>query len=340
MIEERLSERQGRIRAEKQLREAYIRLGGDVGSLDPAAILRPFSSIEYFPLRPIGTLRSCFSQRNGTPRQPLLVPAARSMLILRHELSAECLQGLSQYSHCWVLYIFHQNTDLQRIWQGSYDGIRSKIRVPRLNGGRMGVLATRSPHRPCPIGLSVASILAIDDSKLLLRGADIVDGSPVLDIKPYIPFADSIHAASTPSWVRERIDGDAINEEPLVVGSVIIPEEAEASLRDAFERRCLQNGGKDLLYKPTEYDEFRNLITQVLSRDIRSVAQRIKVPKRVLTGNAMPHVNVDFESDRLGKDNCGGGRWHVILEGIEVTYDLDEESNVILRTADYPSASY
>jgi tRNA-Thr(GGU) m(6)t(6)A37 methyltransferase TsaA len=330
LVEERRNERKGRIRAEKQLREAYIRSGGELR--DEPTALQP-SLIEHFPLRPIGTLRSCFSRRNGTPRQPLLVTAARSMFILRPELPAECLHGLSQYSHCWILYIFHQNTDLQRLWQGSYDGIRSKIRVPRLNGGRMGVLATRSPHRPCPIGLSIAQILAIDGSKLLLGGADVVDGSPVLDIKPYIPFADSVDGASTPRWVGNGAqDAQADHEEQLIVGSVMIPEGVETALRDSFMRRCEKKQDSELLYKPAEYAEFRNLVTQVLSRDIRSVAQRIKVPNRVSVGNAMPPVDVDFEP----KDSfTSGGRWHVMLEGIEITYDFDEESNVILRTADY-----
>ena len=67
-----------------------------------------------FPLRAIGLLRSCFSNRNGTPRQPLLVPAARAALRLRPDLSAEYLQGLEGYSHCWLLYIFHANTGEQR----------------------------------------------------------------------------------------------------------------------------------------------------------------------------------------------------------------------------------
>jgi hypothetical protein len=82
-----------------------------------------------FPLRPIGLLHSCFSRRNGTPRQPLLVPAARAMLTLRPGLSADFLEGLQQYSHCWVLYIFHENTDLQRLWRPEGDsGVRAKIR--------------------------------------------------------------------------------------------------------------------------------------------------------------------------------------------------------------------
>lgn len=74
-------------------------------------------------------------------------------------------------------------------------------RVPRLDGGKLGAFATRSPHRPCPIGLSVARVVGVEGRTLVLGGADIVDGSPVLDIKPYVPFADVVPSASAPHWV-------------------------------------------------------------------------------------------------------------------------------------------
>lgn len=78
-------------------------------------------------------------------------------------------------------------------------------RVPRLDGGKMGAFATRSPHRPCPIGLSVARVLGVEGRSLLLGGADIVDGSPVLDIKPYVPFCDDVSGATAPQWVVARV---------------------------------------------------------------------------------------------------------------------------------------
>ncbi len=72
----------------------------------------------------------------------------------RPDIPVGCLEGLEQYSHVWILFVFHCNTDLQRLWSPSHaaDGLKAKVQVPRLNGGRMGVLATRSPHRPAPIG--------------------------------------------------------------------------------------------------------------------------------------------------------------------------------------------
>ncbi|KAG1652447.1 hypothetical protein FOA52_012182, partial [Chlamydomonas sp. UWO 241] len=188
------TERQGRIRAEQQLRGLLLAAADASGGLLPCApppaqasprqqrrtqgvgsasggarITAPAAAVSgsgggsagapgmrAFPLHPIGTMQSCFSQRNGTPRQPLLAPLARCRLKLAPDVPAACLEGLELYSHVWVLYIFHENTDLVKVWQGDRSGLKAKVHVPRLNGEKMGVLATRSPHRPAPIGLSVA----------------------------------------------------------------------------------------------------------------------------------------------------------------------------------------
>ncbi|KAI7842910.1 hypothetical protein COHA_003421 [Chlorella ohadii] len=304
-----------------------------------------------FPLRPIGILRSCFSRRNGTPRQPLLVPAARAALTLRPEMSGAYFEGLQEYSHCWVLYIFHENTDLQRLWQEEpYAGVPAKIRVPRLDGGKMGVFATRSPHRPCPIGLSVAQVLSVDGRTLVLGGADIVDGSPVLDIKPYVPFCDSVPAAAAPHWVAMRAE-----DEPLSIGVLRISPEAEAELRTAWWRR-----GQRSLF--ASFDDFRGLVEQVLSRDIRSVTQRIKVPQRAQQGGpaalhsggaATPQRQAQQEQQQAGQQQAGQqqagqqaqqqaqqeqqqagerqeGYWKVVLDGIELSYDVEAGSRDVL----------
>ncbi|GAB4817937.1 hypothetical protein N2152v2_004983 [Parachlorella kessleri] len=278
ITEERRSERAGRTKAERELRELHIRQtatdGGDAaaavgGDSGPLNLLRV-----AFPLRPIGILRSCFAKRNGTPRQPLLVPAARAALTLRADLAPEFLDGLEQYSHCWVLYIFHMNTDLQRLWQKDGGGVKGKIRVPRLDGDKLGVFATRSPHRPCPVGLSVAQVLRVDGRTLLLGGADIVDGSPVLDIKPYLPFCDSVPRALAPGWVAERAE-----QEPLHVGGLEVPRAVDAQMQACWQSLARQ--GKSLY---ASYEEFKVLVAQVLSRDIRSVTQRVKVPQRAQQG--------------------------------------------------------
>ncbi|KAL8158792.1 hypothetical protein V2J09_000329 [Rumex salicifolius] len=191
-VENYISERQGRIRAQQALRKAMLQVKSD-------------KNVEAtsFPMTPIGTVQSCFSTRNGTPRQPLLVPLARARLVFDPaRVPNACLEGLEQYSHCWVIFVFHLNTNLDKLWKDpSQSKMKAKVRVPRLEGGRMGVLATRSPHRPIPIGLTIE---AVKGHMVLLSGIDLVDGTPVLDIKPYLPYCDSIQNASVPDWIMEN----------------------------------------------------------------------------------------------------------------------------------------
>lgn len=97
-------------------------------------------------------------------------------------MPVDCIEGLHLYSHCWLLYVFHENTDLQRLWASDHRQrrIKAKVSVPRLDGGRMGVLATRSPHRPCPLGLSVARIVEVHprEGRLVLGGCDLGERQP------------------------------------------------------------------------------------------------------------------------------------------------------------------
>jgi tRNA (Thr-GGU) A37 N-methylase len=96
---------------------------------------------------------------------------SQSLGTYRPDLPIGCLEGLEQYSHVWILFVFHRNTDLQRLWSRSHaaDGLKAKVRVPRLNGSRMGCLATRSPHRPVPIGDMPAFVLS-DNPPLTFAG--------------------------------------------------------------------------------------------------------------------------------------------------------------------------
>ncbi|VAI32634.1 unnamed protein product [Triticum turgidum subsp. durum] len=172
-VEKAAAERRGRVRAQQSLRRALSEQGTSPDKGKPAKA--PAS----YPMAPIGTVQSCFSTRNGTPRQPLVVPLARATVVLNPaRVAAEALEGLASYSHCWILYVFHLNTDLDKMWKDpARSKLKAKVRVPRLKGGKMGVLATRSPHRPNPIGLSVAKVEAVDGHAILLSGVDLVDGT-------------------------------------------------------------------------------------------------------------------------------------------------------------------
>lgn len=146
-------------------------------------------------LSAIGTLRTPFPTKYGVPRQPDLVPAATGLLQLGPDL-AGAADGLEGCSHVWVLFDFHL------VPPGAG---RNKVRPPRLGGNRrIGVFATRSPYRPNPIGLSVCRLLRIERDAagacLHLEGVDFVDGTPVYDIKPYLPYADVVADASL-DWV-------------------------------------------------------------------------------------------------------------------------------------------
>ncbi|HCP57158.1 MAG TPA: tRNA (N6-threonylcarbamoyladenosine(37)-N6)-methyltransferase TrmO [Pseudomonas sp.] len=141
-----------------------------------------------YSVSPIGFVRSCFKEKFAIPRQPQLAPAARGVLELVAPFDQpEAIQGLEQVSHVWLLFVFHQALE---------DKPRLKVRPPRLGGNQsMGVFATRATHRPNGIGQSVVALEKIEPGKLWLSGIDLLDGTPVLDIKPYVPYADQVPGA-------------------------------------------------------------------------------------------------------------------------------------------------
>lgn len=138
---------------------------------------------------PVGIVHSCFKEKFAIPRQPQLAPAARGVLELLPPFDqGDAVEGLEQVSHVWLLFLFHQALE---------EKPRLKVRPPRLGGNKsMGVFATRATHRPNGIGQSVVRLEGVEPGRLLLSGIDLLDGTPVLDIKPYVPYADSVVAAS------------------------------------------------------------------------------------------------------------------------------------------------
>ena len=138
-----------------------------------------------YSVSPIGFVRSCFKEKFAIPRQPQLAPAARGVLELVAPFDqGDAVQGLEQVSHVWLLFLFHQALE---------DKPRLKVRPPRLGGNQsMGVFATRATHRPNGIGQSVVKLEKVEAGRLWLSGIDLLDGTPVLDVKPYVPYADVI----------------------------------------------------------------------------------------------------------------------------------------------------
>lgn len=142
-----------------------------------------------YSVAPVGFVRSCFKEKFAIPRQPHLAPAARGVLELVTPFdSGDAVQGLEQVSHVWLLFLFHQALE---------DKPRLKVRPPRLGGNTsMGVFATRATHRPNGIGQSVVKLDKVEPGRLWISGIDLLDGTPVLDIKPYVPYADSVDTAT------------------------------------------------------------------------------------------------------------------------------------------------
>lgn len=171
------------------------------------------SNLDSMPLQPIGVVQSCYKEKFGIPRQPRLVTEARAELhLLPHIVSADAIMGLEQFSYIWLLFGFHATQS---------QGWKPLVRPPRLGGKqRLGVFATRSMFRPNPLGLSAVRLLNIQVSGsnivLMLGGADVLDGTPVFDIKPYIPYADAIVEA----------EGGFAATGPIVQWSIMFTDQA------------------------------------------------------------------------------------------------------------------
>lgn len=194
-----------------------------------------------YTFEPIGVIRSCFKEKFGIPRQPGLVREARATLEVAPAFSQrEAFRQLETFSHVWILFVFHQTVR---------QGWKPTVRPPRLGGNtRVGVFASRSGFRPNAIGQSAVELLDVDSTKdrvqLVLGGVDLLDGTPVLDIKPYIPYSDAIADAG----------GGYAPHPPPQRRPVVFTEEAEQFLCNTQER---------------PYPELRTLVTQLLSLDPR-----------------------------------------------------------------------
>ena len=140
-------------------------------------------------MQPIAYIRSPFAEKFGVPRQGNLAPHVYSEIVFEPAYRNEdCVRGLEKFSHLWLIWQFHCNGTE---WHPT-------VRPPRLGGNtRLGVFATRSPFRPNGLGLSVVKLVSVDPGPMIrVSGADMVDGTPIFDIKPYVPYSDAIPDAA------------------------------------------------------------------------------------------------------------------------------------------------
>ena len=200
--------------------------------------------MDKYTFQPIGEIHSCFPEKFGIPRQAGLVPSSRATITFYPPFNRlELFRELKQFSHIWVHFLFHATIA---------EGWRATVRPPGLGGQkRVGVFASRSPHRPNHLGMSAVALLGMtEDGALEVSGGDFLDGTPVVDIKPYIPYCDAIEDASG------GYSGEGMS------GKTVVMSLQSEEFCTAYRNRT----GRDL----------HTLITQVLLADPRPASQRRK----------------------------------------------------------------
>ena len=176
-------------------------------------------------IRPIAQIRSDFAEKFGIPRQSGLVESLEARVVFAPEFrNPDALRGIEGFSHLWLIWEFSR---------AKREGFSPTVRPPRLGGNqRLGVFATRSPFRPNPLGLSCVRLLGVEETAregtvLRVAGADLLDGTPIYDIKPYLPYADCMVEASG-GFAPQRGDELAVEIPPALLARV--PKDKRAAL--------------------------------------------------------------------------------------------------------------
>lgn len=195
-------------------------------------------SSETITLKPMAWLRADFQQKFGTPRQGSLAKNSRAHVELAPEWKGRgILDGLADFSHVWIVSYLHLSENKRT---------RGKVHPPRLRGAKIGILGSRSPHRPNNIGLTLARIESCEGDELHLSEVDLVDGTPILDIKPYVALADRPEQFNS-GWVDQV---------------------------ESIERECefSEQALADLKQVSTHPDRIKALIQEMLTQDPRPPA--------------------------------------------------------------------
>ena len=173
-------------------------------------------------ITPIGIVHSEFQLRYETPRQGILADENKSVIELfpKHNFQ-QALKGLEGFDRIWVLYQFHLNKN----W-------KPQVNPPRHTRKKIGVFASRAPYRPNQIGMSCVKLEKIDGLKIYISGSDILDGSPVIDIKPYLPYSDSFPNSAT-GWVKSGLENiyEIVFEEKATEQCKWLKENANINLK-------------------------------------------------------------------------------------------------------------
>ena len=221
----------------------------------------------------IGIIHSPYKEKFAVPRQPGLVPSANAELEITPPYNdINAFMGLDNFSHLWLVFLFHKNIDSTKDKQWS-----PTVRPPRLGGNkRLGVFATRSPSRPNPIGLSLVEFHGIKQVKgkifLQLSNIDLVDGTPVVDIKPYIPYADA----------KPEAAAGFAQTTPQALMGVEFSEQALSRIED----------------NKVSFPNIKQLIVEVLQQDPRPAYKQGKVDKKVYAVHLL-NFNVSWVNEGM-----------------------------------------
>ena len=234
---------------------------------------------EAFTFHAIGYLSSCFKLKFATPRQGTITPSSRASLTLLPHIHPSALVGLSSYSHCWLLFVFHHNTNRT---------VPTLLHPPRLphSTPKVGLFATRSPVRFNPIGLSLCRVAAVsvEQARVELSCVDLIEGTPILDIKPYHPCDQPPpHLTATyPAWLTDTPHA------PLTV-----------STADSVREQLTTWAGRRQLERYNDaVDDLCSLIVEMVSFDPRPAFIRQKREgQQAVFGMRVDSVNVLYWVD-------------------------------------------
>ncbi|EQC28314.1 hypothetical protein SDRG_13862 [Saprolegnia diclina VS20] len=271
-----IAELETKLEKETKLR-AQERLGRTNAERDARLIAQQQLDRDGYNFEPIGSVESCFADRRGTPRQGALVPASKGRIRLVTSVPPASLECLDQFSHVWVLFVFHENTNVSKVAANKKTTYPAKIAPPRLGGKKVGLFSTRTPHRPNSIGLTVVKLDAVYDRTIEISGHDFVHGTPILDVKPYVPY-DRVDDLECPEWVMERHD--------ILPRPVEFADEALAQLEAAINSKRLE------FYHSV--DELKDAIAQILVLDIRSVHQKRGEATEALFSFRLDKLRIEF----------------------------------------------
>ncbi|WP_272539805.1 tRNA (N6-threonylcarbamoyladenosine(37)-N6)-methyltransferase TrmO [Providencia sp. PROV197] len=194
--------------------------------------------MQSFQFDTIGHIESPYKEKFAIPRQPGLVPGGVGRLHLHPPFNdANTVRGLMQFSHIWVIFVFHQTMK---------GGWKPLVRPPRLGGNdKMGVFATRSTFRPNPIGMSLVELKGVsiknNQAILELGSLDFVDGTPVIDIKPYLPFAEAIPEATAGYAQAAPSDNMQVIFTPAVENQLVSYQHQYPALKQFIEQILMQD---------------------------------------------------------------------------------------------------